>query len=52
MVTLNDILHTSIYRALREANQKEFASEKQREAYKMKRSVEIYEELKKEYGFR
>ena len=52
MITLNDILHTSIYRALREANQKEFASEKQREAFKMKRSVEIYEQLKKEYGFR
>lgn len=52
MVTLNDILHTSIYRALREANQKEFAGEKQREAFKMKRSVEIYEEMKKEYGFR
>lgn len=52
MVTLNDILHTSIYRALREANQNEFASEKQREAFKMKRSVELYEELKKEFGYR
>ena len=52
MITLNDILMTSVYRAMSEANQKEFASDKEREKYQMKRSAEIYEELKKEYGFR
>lgn len=52
MVTLNQLLMNSIYRATTEANKMTFNSKAEREKWEEARSNEIYLELKKKYATR